>query len=447
MKNKLLKTSVTIVLLLSLLAIPFVLHADEDDSDDEDIRDVRGELDSIEEDRRKEVEEQLLLDIPEVTDNPNHVITFRNPSEEENVYIEIDGDDFKEIESPYNLPSLSLGRHNLIFKFHDEDNTERKIERTITVIPRAPKIKPPEITEEGAKISGSALPNSQVEIFITNETYNERVVTNVDHQGEWEKEFSNEIDDGVYTVIAITRSRGYSSQYSEPLVFRVDRTSPIEEKDLEDQDSVAFSLEQIDLRDIPGTINNLTSNRDLFIALVSTLAIGLVLGIIIFSVINKLIQRKSKKVFKQALNKSSKRNKLQDLRERQGKSATEETEEEEEDSDFEKQFFDEEDEIQKPEDESEEIQETEKDDTETEQEKEENTEEKDDGINPEKLKDKFKALKGKKKKERKGMSSKAKNVEKSMTLSREEFLEEYEEHKPKSKRGKAKGKKKDKKTD
>ena len=441
--NKLLKI-LTITLLLPLLVL-IPLNAEEESEDEDDIRDVRGELDSIEEERTKEIEEQLLLDLPEITDNPNHIVTFRNPSEEESVYIEIDGDDFKEIGSPYNLPSLSLGRHNLTFKFHDEDNTERKIERNITVIPRPPKIKPPEVTQEGAKISGTALSNSQVELFITRDTYNEKTTIKVDHQGLWEKKFTENIEEGTYTIVGITRSRGYTSEYSNPLVFKVDRTETEEKVEKEEKEEIVFSLDKIDPTDIQGTINTISSNRDFAITLLSTLLGGLILGIILVSIINKIIQKKSKKVFKELLTKKSKdekktsytqKSKLKNL-----KSQNKDFEAEEEE-DFEKQFMDEEDEAESLKDKFSELQneedEEEEEEGEDEDEDDEDEEKEDSKSKPKELKNKFKALKEKGGKSKKGMSSKAKNAEKSMALSREEFLEQYKEHKPKRKKQKKK---------
>src|SRR5690606_35117687 len=96
-----------------------------------------------EEENQDTLSELLLIQIPDETDNPNFTITFTDPSGE-GVELKVDGGKYEVIQNPHTLPALGVGKHTLIFKFIDDQDTEQEIERTLTIVPRPPEISPPE---------------------------------------------------------------------------------------------------------------------------------------------------------------------------------------------------------------------------------------------------------------------------------------------------------------
>ncbi len=363
--------------------------------------DVRGELDSIEGERKQKVEQQLLLDLPEISDNPNHIVTFRDPSGT-GIQLEIDGKGFNEITSPYTLPSLGLGRHTLTFKFKDEENTEQILERTITIIPRAPIVNTPEISENEIKITGTAMPKSEIEIFLTNNKENKTHTVVSNEQGDWEWVFDKEEKKGSHTLIALTRSRGFASKYSEPLVFNIDNN--IKEKIVEEENNFVFSFKELNY-------SNIISNRELLITLIITNISGLIIGYLFFTLISNFSQKKSKQTLREILKKKDVNNTslLKDKLEKENK--VEKTEEIVQES-KEKEIIEEnktDTEDKEAEEIKKDIQNDDKKDIVEESKKEEI-------IEDEKIEIEEKEIK---------MSEKAKNVEKSLKLSKEEFLEKY----------------------
>lgn len=287
-----------LVFFTTILLLSNTLHAEENDEE------VQERLETIETEREERMEEMLLLSIPEISDNPNHIITFQDPSGE-GVFLEIDGGDFEEIESPYTLPSLSLGRHFLTFKFTDEQGTEHMLERRFTVIPRPPTINPPTIVENEINIGGTATANSEVEIFLSREMYNEKAIAEVNSEGEWEHKFTENIEEGLYTIISITRRNGYSSKYSEPIVFTVgeDKQTIVP---VQGGNEISFSFANLDFENYRNTLAMLRNNTDLLIAFGVFFILGAIFAWIIISILYKISQRKSKKVLQELLRKKDK---------------------------------------------------------------------------------------------------------------------------------------------
>jgi hypothetical protein len=261
--------------------------------------DVRGELNEIENDRASRIESQLLLNVPEISDNPNHIITFQDPSGK-GVFLEIDAQGFNQISSPYTLPSLGLGKHILTFKFTDNQDTEQIVEKTFTVIPRAPVINPPKISENQVTVTGTAIPSSKVNIFLSKDTFNKQVLTDVDEAGNWEYIFDEEIEQGTYTLVALTRRNGYASYFSEPIVFTVDNESfsgNIKDAPI----GIAFSFKDIDFSNPSSILDIFKKNTDLIIVFASLFFFGLILGFVIIYFAGKVSQKKSKRVLQELL--------------------------------------------------------------------------------------------------------------------------------------------------
>ena len=267
-------------------------------------QDVKGELSEIEAERTKKVEEQLLLNLPEISDNPNHIITFKDPSGE-GVSLETDAQGFKKITSPYTLPSLGLGKHILTFKFSDEEDTEQILERSFTIIPRPPVLNPPTIVNNEITVSGTAISNSTVDLFLTKDLSNQKALTEVSENGEWEYIFTKDIEEGVYTIVAVTRRNGLASNYSEPIVFTVDgdasTITPIEDTN----QGVSFSFKDIDFSNYKNILNILKENTDLAISFGSFFLLGCIFILIFLSLTQRITQKKSKKVLQELLTKNT----------------------------------------------------------------------------------------------------------------------------------------------
>ena len=98
--------------------------------------------------------------------------------------LEIDGQGFKTIESPYTLPSLGIGDHVLTFRFTDEEETRQTLEKTLVVIPRPPVINAPEtVSSTQITLNGTALVGSVVDIFLAGGAVNIKATTQVEEDG------------------------------------------------------------------------------------------------------------------------------------------------------------------------------------------------------------------------------------------------------------------------
>ncbi len=288
--KKLFKNFFLVTLFFLLLTPLLTTHSQED---------VKNELTEIENERNQRVEEQLLLNLPEISDNPNHIITFKDPSGN-GIFLEIDGQEFVEIKSPFTLPSLGLGKHILTFKFSDEQKTEQILERAFTVIPRPPVLNPPSIVDNEVIISGTSISNSKVDIFLSRDIYNEKVQTETNGDGDWEYIFTENIEEGIYTIIATTRKNGLASNSSEAIVFTVgdDTTTPITEIKTQ---GIQFNFKDIDFSNYKNIVQILKTNTDLSIALGIVFLLGVTFAWLLISVIQRIGQGKSKKVLRELL--------------------------------------------------------------------------------------------------------------------------------------------------
>ena len=128
------------------------------------------ELNKKEEERTKEIANLLGFVLPEYIDNPSYVITFTDPSPDKNgVEIELDKTSFKSITSPYTLPALSIGKHSVIFRFYDKESNIQLLEYDLVIIPRAPIISSPVLSDTSVVLSGTALSNSEIIYRLTSD--------------------------------------------------------------------------------------------------------------------------------------------------------------------------------------------------------------------------------------------------------------------------------------
>lgn len=256
------------------------------------------------------LEEQLLLTLPDETENPNFSITFTDPSGE-GVFLKIDGQDFIQIDNPHVLPSLGIGKHTLTFKFTDNEESTHEVEQPLVIVPRSTTINPPEITDGKLIISGKAVGSATINLFASGDETNFQAVTQTDAIGDWEYISTKEMPDGVYTITAIVKKGGYSSNFSEPKVFRVSRGDTSTDN-TQDEDTFEFSLSDLSSEDL--TISSLLekslNNPDIFIAGFILIIFGLFIGVLLSKIFASSSTKKTEKLFRKALSSESSSNKI-----------------------------------------------------------------------------------------------------------------------------------------
>jgi len=284
-----LKALISIIILSTTFA-PLFAQEDTTISEVSDSKEVLAEeiddLDEQDEQRTTEKENLLEITLPEYTDNPSYVITFKDPSEEElGVEIELDGKDFTEINSPYTFPALSIGEHEMRFRFIDADDQVQILEHSLTVIPRSPIISSPTIDETSIVMEGSALSNSEILYTLTANAFNKSELITADESGNWTITFSPEsgLSDGIYTFFAYTRKYGYASNLSDPVVFAVGEANQQFLNRDEDKREIYFVFSDVTKEDLQNVV---TENRDLLILIVGSFLLGSILSLVIKSLVH-----------------------------------------------------------------------------------------------------------------------------------------------------------------
>jgi hypothetical protein len=246
--------------------------------------DVKAEeVQQLEEQRTEEIENELKISIPDYTDNPSHIITFIDPSEEKaGVEIDIDEGGYKEINSPYSLPSLGIGGHSLKFRFVDSLGATKVLEYDIVIIPRPPIIKAPQFSELTLQLSGTGLANSEVVLTVSVGADHYTQIAEIDGDGNWNTsiEFDTLVS-GIYTVFGYTRKNGYASNPSEAVVVEQGDQSSSGDTG---SSNILFSFNDLDFENIIVIIGQ---NPDLLILTISAILFGGLVTALLFLLINK----------------------------------------------------------------------------------------------------------------------------------------------------------------
>ena len=285
MKNKILITILTV--LMSVL-LPIGVFAQT--------------ANTTEDQRTQILEQALAITIPTETDNPNHIITFNDPSKK-GVKVEIDGQGFKTIKSPYALPSLGIGSHTLSFRFTDTQQTIQTLDKTVVIIPRPPVVSAPTtISNSQVSLTGTSLAGSTVELFLVGDTINMRSSTLADSDGDWTYDFKGDFKYAIYTILARTEKNGFSSNITEPVVFEISQTNKPDTNTNEKQ-AIFFNFGSITIGNILETIK---ANPHLIILVSSSILLGVIIAMLIDSLSLKKNVKKAEGKFLNLLNRKEK---------------------------------------------------------------------------------------------------------------------------------------------
>ena len=334
-----------LIFTLFLLLSPFLVYAQQDTKVEELVTtssEVKAaeieELDQQEEERTQEIANLLGFVLPEYTDNPSYVITFKDPSPDtQGVEIEIDGTPFKKITSPYTFPALSIGQHSIKFRFYDKDSNVQLLQYDLVIIPRSPIITSPSLTDVSIEIKGTALANSEVIYTLTANAYNDNGIVQTDENGDWKITITPDggLADGIYTFRAYTRKYGYASNISNAVTFGVGENP---NRFLEnDENEIYFAFKDLNSENFFTTFSTFP---DLIILSAGSLLLGLLLTLGVKTLIDRKKDGKKDRVVEEIISKSKKDDKKEEKTLREifgGKEEQEEKEEKETEEEVEKE--------------------------------------------------------------------------------------------------------------
>ncbi len=264
---------------------------------------------------------ELDLVLPEETDNPNYEIHFKDPSEDgEGVKLSIDGSSPEEVESPYALPALSIGRHKLVFSYTDKIGATQELTAEITIVPRPPVIS---IAKEFDRdtgwltIHGSAIPLSQVEILMTGGQLHSPIeaIVEVGTDGKWNYTFETVLEEGRYTVVAQTKKQGFRSTLSKPLSFTVEaenQSGGTTEQSNPEESQPRFDLNDFRISSLKdfGNVNDLfVTNKDMNYVYGAILFVGILLGTFVSGFFSSRQYRKTSALLQNLLTRESEEDK------------------------------------------------------------------------------------------------------------------------------------------
>ena len=297
MKRKFLVIFTLIVSFFFLFGLNKALFADE-----------REELDQIEAEREEDFLKQLALDIPKITDNPSHLITFVDPSDtSEGVQLEIDEKGFELIRSPYSLPALRIGIHTLTFKFVDSLGSTQIVEKEIIVIPRPPIINSPSFGEESMIISGTGLADSQLILILSSSKNLDTFETEINKEGTWNIEIDlTALPEGLYTFSAYTRRNGYASDLAESVTFEQGNSQNHTLFQGNKENDIYFSFGAITLDNIKQII---LSNSDLLLLILITFTLGFLLSWVLNVILRNSSEKKVIEELEEKMNNNGKKDK------------------------------------------------------------------------------------------------------------------------------------------
>lgn len=207
--------------------------------------------------REKQITQELSLNMPDQTDDPNYPITFVDPSKQ-GVDITIDDKTTTKAPSPFLLPNLSIGQHKIIFKFKTKDGVVRVLSKTLLVIPKSPQfdqtVKTQVVRPAQVTITGTALPQSTV-MLVINSTTVHKISSN--SEGKWEF-IVPEPKEGENHLVAFTIRNGIVSAASNSFTVSYSRNAT---QLTDENETNAPSIESQLLAQVQSILSNIDRNR------------------------------------------------------------------------------------------------------------------------------------------------------------------------------------------
>ncbi len=239
---------------------------------------------SVQQKEEETFKKELSLVLPDIIDDPNYKIVFKNPSKEP-VDLLIDGKTYKKIKSPFKLPNLRIGKHTLVFKYTNKEGVPRVLTLNVTVVPR-----PPIVADDQKKIFdypepvilyGSAIPNSTVLVIVDSDTISQ---VNVDSSGNWHTELPK-LKPGKHKIMLFTVKDGITNTTPTKLEIEYNDQSSALNIETNQKENNNSYLDQI-----KNSISVLLSNKDFI--LYSLVGLGTVIFAFLVLLIRKYLKQK-----------------------------------------------------------------------------------------------------------------------------------------------------------
>lgn len=238
---------------------------------------------TTEAERTKQLEKELSLNLPDLIDDPNYPVTFVDPSTK-GVEITLDGKTTVNAPSPFLLPNLTVGAYEMIFKYTNAEGLVRVLGETIYIVPKAPvfdaTIKTTVVRPSQVIISGTAMPQSTLQIIINSQSFFKTTVTN---EGKWEITIPNPTE-GRLNIIAFAQRNGFTSDASKSITVEYklqDSVAPLITSTTESWESVFATEVQKILVQIENYRNQ--NENEFFIIIGATASIVVILFLVLIS--------------------------------------------------------------------------------------------------------------------------------------------------------------------
>lgn len=238
----------------------------------------------------------LKLVIPPVTDDPNYSVTFV-PIKGTAIDLSIDKSEYKSINSPYQLPTLSIGKHQLDIKYLDNSEITQAFTLFISVIPREPRFDTAQKLifkkDESVEIKGSGIPNGTLDIWFVSGSDLIMKTANVDTDGIWSLDVTESLKCGEYQVMGMIKKDGFASSMSTPKIITYCAESAI----IGTIDDGIDGDSKFDVKKwFYNTLDSLENDNSVIIALVSVLFVGLFFGLLYSNIAISHMKKQTKKM-------------------------------------------------------------------------------------------------------------------------------------------------------
>jgi len=226
--------------------------------------------------------DELNLNIPETTSDPNLAIEF-TPVSSDTIEMQIDDKGYESIKSPYQFTSLFIGTHVLDFKYVDNSDITQEFSVDLIVLPREARYATSQkyafTEDENVVVSGSAVFNSTVDLIIISQGDGSIVLqtVEVDSEGNWSLDLTPGLVCGNYQILSMVRKDGFASDVNTELSISYCSDTPF----IVPIEETTENTKQIDLKKMWNSfIEKMEGDSSYMIGFVGFGLMGLGLGIL-----------------------------------------------------------------------------------------------------------------------------------------------------------------------